>query len=301
MTTSPKEFTGTLSPDDIPKIEEMRKTVKLIIDGLSCPGHSYKYVFGLTDLEESDSYIMEQRELFIRKKTHTKFEGGYSSDDENMRIIINDRAIMFHNYKETRDYDYVLSRMVYYVSFSSSVQYIDYKCITAYISFANYFINDLIMLQDLEILNIYIKHIIKILYYCSEGYNNVGSPSPYSPNEEQIAIYKIKFLLIILNSLILYINISKIIHNDYTWDKIYELIYSVINIDEMCESYNFIEEKILIDKIIYYINMCKPRPLQYGFICCVYGAFFVPLCAILIHILKLIILIFILYMIYIKY
>jgi|694.fasta_scaffold00943_7 hypothetical protein len=137
------------------------------------------------------------------------------------------------------------------------------------------------MPPDLEILNIYIKHIIRILYYCSEGYNNVGSP-----NEEQIAIYKIKFLLIILNSLVLYINISKIIHNDYTWDKIYELIYSVINIDEMCESYNFIEEKILIDKIIYYINMCKPRPLQDGFICCVYGAFFVPLCAILIHIFK---------------
>ena len=100
MATSPKEFTGTLSPDDIPKIEEMRKTVKLIIDGLSCPGHSYKYVFGLTDLEESDSYIMEQRELFIRKKAYSKFEGGYSSDDENMRIIIKKRAIMIMFYQK---------------------------------------------------------------------------------------------------------------------------------------------------------------------------------------------------------
>jgi hypothetical protein len=78
----------------------MRKTVKLIIDGLSCPGHSYKYVFGLTDLEESDSYIMEQRELFIRKKIYSKFEGGYSSDDENMRIIIKKRAIMIMFYQK---------------------------------------------------------------------------------------------------------------------------------------------------------------------------------------------------------
>jgi|LakMenEpi03Aug12_release.lakeMendotaPanAssembly.Ray.scaffolds.fasta_scaffold00943_8 hypothetical protein len=273
---SPKEFTGLLDASDPRKIKHMRKTVKLIMDGLS--EYSYKFNFDPEVFVKIDTYIMEQRELNEKfmKDVETHRDDGticHSEDEDEFRPYnLDDRTCAFHYYRERRDYNIVLQKFHSYVNTHFPVNYITYKCIRAYISFVNYVLNDMLMEDDgFWKLNSFEcqAYLIKIIRICSNSFIQYNVSNVWGPNEEQISITRIKLLSILLASLILYINIyinySK--HEiELKWKFLYISNSRAIKIDEMRASCVYKEEYILVEKIGYYINMCKPRPLQDAFI-----------------------------------